>query len=1088
MLSRVHPNGSGMGAVRKPRSQSDIGIRDDRNPQPVDVRASRTLEAPCRVPAAMATTNDPGQIPSLPSFSQPAISPDASEIAFVSGGSIWTVPTSGGDARLLIPNASTDSRPLYSPDGKQLALTSNRPGARGIHIFDFDSGDLKRVTFDDASGQVEGWSADGKWLYFSASNNPGGVSGIMKVSRDGGTPMRVTSDALYNENFAAPGPDGSTVAFTAMGTGGWQWWRSGHAHIDESEIWLMREKAAPPQYQRLSEGGAREMWPMWSPDGRNVYYVSDRSGADNVWMRPTDGGTPRQITQFTDGRVMWPNISRDGRTIAFERDFKIFSLDTASGRTGEVPITRKGATAVPTVEHRTITDDFGELSLSPDGKKIGLVTRGEVFAASAADGGDAVRITPPAQGPTRSSQITWSPDSQRLLYVSERDGTAHLFMHDFVSGQEVQLTNAQTGDSAPSFSPDGKRVAFVRDGRVLTVVDITSKQEIALATASIGKPLFTAPSPFAWSAGGKMIAYLATDDGGFVNAHVVPTDGSKASQPVSFLANTAGGTISWSPDSSFILFNTNQRTENGQVAKVDLVPQKGSSPEDKFDDLFKPDVKTQRAAAIDTDGIRRRLTLLPVAMDVSSQTLSPDGKTLLVVGTSGGQTNLFAASIDAASGNFPDGFKQLTATDGMKGSPQFTQDSKKVYYLDDGAVNVVSLDDAKPSPLAVTAELNVDFSRDKREVFRQAWTYMRDYFHDPTFGGLDWNGVRARYEPRIAGASTPEETRRLISMMVGELNASHLGIYGPSVTPVTGRAGLTFDKDEYERSGRLRVAGVVPNGPAALAGGIGPGDILTAVDGEPLTPHTSLDQQMAYKIGHRVTLTFAPSDGGDAREVAIKPVDSATELNLRYRQWVDQQRAYVAQASGGRLGYVHIPDMSQDSLNQLYVDLDSENQARDGVVVDVRNNNGGFVDPYAIDVISRRDFINFTPRDQATSPARRSLGQRALGKPTILLTNRNTLSDGEDFTEGYRALKLGKVVGEPTAGWIIFTSGVSLLDGSTFRLPFVTVTDEKGVPLERHPRPVDVAVDRPIGNASSDPQLDAAVGELLKQIDGSKAG
>jgi C-terminal processing protease CtpA/Prc len=201
---------------------------------------------------------------------------------------------------------------------------------------------------------------------------------------------------------------------------------------------------------------------------------------------------------------------------------------------------------------------------------------------------------------------------------------------------------------------------------------------------------------------------------------------------------------------------------------------------------------------------------------------------------------------------------------------------------------------------------------------------------------------------------------------------------------------------------------------------------------------------------------------------------------------VEASREYVHRASGGRLGYVHMPDMGASSLAQLSIDLDTENHSSDGVVIDVRNNNGGFVNVYAIDVLARRGYLSMTPRGRLTAPARTVLGQRSLEKPTILVVNQHSLSDAEDFTEGYRTLKLGKVIGEPTAGWIIYTSGAALIDGSNLRLPQVRIDDSQGKPMEMHPRQVDIEVTRSIGEGLSgrDTQLDAAVKELLKQLDG----
>jgi len=332
--------------------------------------------------------------------------------------------------------------------------------------------------------------------------------------------------------------------------------------------------------------------------------------------------------------------------------------------------------------------------------------------------------------------------------------------------------------------------------------------------------------------------------------------------------------------------------------------------------------------------------------------------------------------------------------------------------------------------------------------------------------------------------------------MVGELNASHLGISGPFIpaaaSPVrpVGRLGLRFDRVEYETKGHLRVSEIIALSPSAISGHIKTGDYLVAVDDEQIGPGDNLDELLANKVGRRVALKIASSgDGANAREIAVQPVSLATEKGLVYRQWVNERRAYVEKISKGRLGYAHMPDMSSNSLTQLYVDLDVDNHSREGVVVDIRNNSGGFVNAYAIDVFARRGYMTMTVRGYPPAPARTILGQRALERPTILVTNQHSLSDAEDFTEGYRALKLGKVVGEPTAGWIIYTWGITLIDGSNFRLPRQKIQDSAGMVMEMNPRPVDIPVSRPIGESQigKDSQLDAAVSELLKQIGPSQA-
>jgi tricorn protease len=621
-------------------------------------------------------------------------------------------------------------------------------------------------------------------------------------------------------------------------------------------------------------------------------------------------------------------------------------------------------------------------------------------------------------------------------------------------------------------------------------------------------PPFVDARDFTWSPDSRFIAYLSAGAKNFQNVQVAPASGG-GGKPVSFLANTNAGALSWSPDGTYLTFSTSQRTEPGDVIRVDLLPRTPKFREDQFRDLFRDEqpappaptappaapapaaVTAGRARPVEVvfDEIRRRASPLPVGVDVFRQEISPDGKSLLLTATSAGQQNLYVYPIDELSKE-PAIARQLTSTPGPKRSAQFTPDSKEVYYLDRGRVFNVTLEKREPKAIAVTAELDVDFSREKLETFHQAWTYLRDQFFDEKMNGVDWNAVRTTYEPRVAGSRTPDEMRRIISLMLGELNASHMGISAPASGPQTtlGRLALDFDRAEYETNGRLRVSSVVALGPAALAA-IKPGDYVLQVDGRDLRQHLNLDALLDHTIGKRIALSVAASPAAAAREVIVKPTDQGTEKALRYRQWVEEKRQYVAKASGGRLGYVHMFDMSAGALSQLHVDLDADNHARDAVIVDVRNNNGGFVNVYAIDVFARRGYFNMLSRGLSSVSSRTLLGQRALERPTILVTNQHSLSDAEDFTEGYRTLKLGKVVGEPTAGWIIYTGGITLIDGSVLRMPGTKIFASDGTPMEMHPRPVDVAVTRPVGESYTgrDIQLDTAVAELLKQI-GTKSG
>jgi tricorn protease len=1060
------------------------------------------------------------------SFAEPSYSPNGREIAFASAGDIWTVPAAGGDAHLLVSGSSNDHRPLYSPDGTRLAFMSTRNGGSNIYVLTLASGALQRMTFGDGADQLDAWSRDGKWLYFSTTTNDiSGMSDVYRVSAEGGTPSAVAADRYAAEYWAAPAPDGATIAITARGLPYSQWWRRGHSHIDESEIWLVHDvspgRRGAPKYEPVTTTGARSEWPMWTADGKTLYYVSDRSGAPNLYSRAAAGGTERQLTKFTDGRLLWPSISYDGNSIAFERDFGIWSYDVATASARPVAIALRGSAAGAVVEHRTLTDGLQELALSPDGKKVAFSVRGKIFAASSRDGGNGQRVS--VSGLTQQ-QPAWAPDSRRLAFADDREGHFHIYLYDFVSHQERRLTTGDDNDVTPVWSPDGKSLAYVHGGDEIHVLAVgATPVDRVVAHVQIDRAPFLAERAILWSPDGRWIAY-ATGEGSklFANAYLVSVAGGE-SRPVSFLSNTNADALAWSPDGTFLLMVTSQRTEPGSVARVDLVPRTPRFREDQFRDLFNteaPATPTERrtqpaptresvrdtlhgatrdssARAADSahrsaarhtdvvfDGLRSRLSLLPIGLDVVSEALSPDGKSVAVTATAAGQANIYLFPLDELSKEEPVA-KQLTSTQGPKSSVQWSPDGKEIYYLESGKIAAVSVESRAMRPVAVRAEVDVDSGADRTELFTIIWRELRDNFFDAHMNGVDWNAVRTQYAPLVDGSQTSDEFVRLMNEMVGELDASHSGVRGAgTLAPYAGRLGVRWDGPELEQSGKLRVAEIIPLGPAALAGKLAVGDWVTALDGTPIEAHTNIDELLANRIGRQTTLRVTAGAGGDARDVTVLPVNTNTEKGLLYRAWVEQQRAYVSKASGGRLGYVHMPDMSEASLHQFYADLDAQNQANEGVVIDIRNNNGGFVNAYALDVLSRVPYLTMQVRGTAAGPARTLLGQRALELPTVLVTNMHSLSDAEDFSEGYRTMKLGKIVGTPTAGWIIYTSNDRLFDGSVVRIPFVRIRGSDHGDMEMHPRPVDVPVVRQMGEsyAARDSQLDAAVKTLLDQI------
>jgi Tol biopolymer transport system component len=659
----------------------------------------------------------------------------------VSGGDIWTVAASGGEAHLLVTHPATESRPVYSPDGTKMAFVSTRTGAGNIYVLTLATGELARLTYSDRPDSLDGWSHDGKWIYFtSAVNDVAGQGDIFRVSSGGGTPLEVSRERYLGEFESAPSPDGQTIALMAKGLSFAQWWRNGHAHIDETEVWL-KPVAESGKYQMLLKADAKHAWPMWSADGKTLFYMSDASGAENIWAVPVAApGSAREMTHFKEGRVLWPSLGDGGKTIVFERNFTIWKMDTATGKAERVPITLRGVPASPGVTHVNETN-FSTLALAPDGKKIAVIAHGEVFAASAKDGGEAQRLTHTA---TAESEPAWSADSMKLVYRSEAgsgEGSGHnLVMYDFATSKESVLTQAGNDDANPQWAPDGKSIAYVRNDKELHVVSVPAKDPAGVDRVVASGEL--PGSAVTWSPDGQWIAFTMQDKRSFRNVHVVAAAGGET-HPVSFLANgETASKIAWSPDGHYLLFDTAQRSEQVQIARVDLLPHVPKYREDEFRELFRPSKtpgtpsspntpatpaaptpspeekpgppaagtsvpdakKKPEPVKIVFEGIRDRLTLLPLGLNAEAPVISADGKVLLFAARSANQLGLYTYSLDELSKE-PPVARQLTSTPGRKSDYAFSPDAKDVFYLENGSVKSITVESRTPKTIAVTAPM-----------------------------------------------------------------------------------------------------------------------------------------------------------------------------------------------------------------------------------------------------------------------------------------------------------------------------------------------------------------------------------------------
>ena len=512
--------------------------------------------------------------------------------------------------------------------------------------------------------------------------------------------MTVSADRYTSEFFAAPSPDGQRVAFRARGNSAGQWWRKGHSHLDESELWLMHD-AATPRYEQLTERGAKQMWPMWTrrrqepvlrlrsqwraepvaaharcgPAAGHALHRRPRAVAHHLLRRPDDRVRAR-LRDLEDGHVGRPCSASADRQARCAGDAAARSRDAQQRVPGSLDLARWPQSGVRR-PRRNLGGRLHETAATPS-------------------------ASPAASRASRRS--SWTPDSRRIVYVSERNGIGQLFLYDFTTSGETQLTSATLGDSAPVVSPDGKTLAFVRDGKELRALDLASKQERVLAKGHLSR----SNRGLAWSPDNRWIAYIGVTNPSFRNIFAVPA-GRRREPRRHRDAQRQRQQRSWSPDGTYIIFNTNQRTEPGEAVRVDLILKTPRFREDRFRDLFRdeppraggrrePGRQTKRRVRrrrtpvdIVFDDIRRRLSILPVGVDVNAQSISPDGRSLLLTATAEGQQNLYVYSLDELSRE-PAVARQLTSTAGAKADAQFTPDSREVFYLEQGRITVIPIE------------------------------------------------------------------------------------------------------------------------------------------------------------------------------------------------------------------------------------------------------------------------------------------------------------------------------------------------------------------------------------------------------------
>lgn len=981
----------------------------------------------------------------------PDISPDGKTVAFSYLGDIWVVEAIGGVARPVTQHEAHDAGPVFSPDGRWIAFSSNRHGQYDVFVSPAYGGKARRLTFDSAHDSVIGWTPDAKNVVFSSNRGtsfPDGAE-LFSVSLDGGRETRLPFEDAKDASFAA---DGKSVVFTrGQGT----WYRKGYRGSSNDDLWIA--SADGSAVRRVSDFPGNDTSPMLGPDGKKLYYVSEvHGGSANVVVMdlntattpPTPTGSPKALTRHTDDAVRRARLSRNGDWIVYECGGDLWVASTRDGQARKLAIEVHADEKSNTERVATFTRDATEYALSPDETALAFVVHGEVFAMPAR-GGKANRLTDTAGV---EHNLAWAPDNKKLVFVSDRNGYEEIYLLESDDPDTTDLTRATKfktkaltstpePEDAPSFTPDGGRIAFVRAGKLWTM-----KADGTDAKALVDQPQVI---EYEWSPDGKWLVYVR-EDGAFASElYVMPIDGSKPAVNVTRYA-TANFDVSWAGNK--LAFRSQRRT-GLNVHVLDLQkPSTGGSG---------PSTAASAPAEIDWDDIHLRVRTLATPFQAGGCCISKNGR--LVAFRADG--DLWVGSTDGGT------VTRLTKSNVNPHLIRWTK-GNMLYFLDGGGSirtltpfasrpNPLSGDSVEPGTVSFTAKLTVRRDEEYQEMFDQSWRLLSDCFYDCKHHGADWKTVRDKYRPLVKHVAMKEDLYNLVSLMLGELNASHLGISGHLRSPdeVTADLGLIFDP--AHKGPGLKIAEVLKRGPADKRGiNLKAGDVILAIDRTELTDAVNLSKLLNTKVNETVLLevTSNPTDPKAKRKVETQAVGRDRVGQLMYERWVRHNADAVAKQSGGRVGYIHISSMNEAGLEQFVRSLYSDNFDKDGIVIDVRYNGGGFTHDQVLNYLGAKEHTVFRQRDGGEGMVMRSY-DRKWTKPSTVLINNRSYSDAEIFPAAYRALGLGKVVGQATGGLVIGTMETSLIDGSTFRLPRTGVYTARGVNMEREGVSPDVAVD-----------------------------
>ena len=1057
----------------------------------------------------------------------PAISPDGKEIAFSYKGDLYKVPVQGGDAVQLSFHQAHDYMPVWSPDGKQLAFASDRYGNFDIFVMPSQGGQAKRLSFHSNNEQPYTFSPDGKNVYFGAL-------------RQDNVQHRQHPHRSQNEIYYVPTEAGAVkqlwtlpseaISFNKKGNqilyqdkkGGENEWRKHHQSAICRDIWLYDQ--ASNQHRKISTFKGEDRQPVWADDDNSFFYLSEASGTFQVHKMDLGTKQSSQLTYFKLHPVRF--LSRGGQQLCFGYDGAIYTMEIGK-KPKKLSINIRSQNKNNNDKIISINGGIQEMALSPNGKEIAFIAKGEVFV-TAVDASFTKRIT---NSPERERFVEWGPKGNTVIYSSERNGKWSIyetkklrkeepFFFAATLIQEKSLINNEKDNYLAAFSPNGQKIAYIEDRKTLVIKDVESQKERRLLTPEDLFHMRDGDQYFKWSPDSKWL--LVEWGKSLSNSEVLllAADGSKRlnltqsgyydSRPqwvnqgkqMLWLSNRNGlksyatsGRSQMDVYSMFFqqeawdAFNLTEEEWKLQKAidaalKKDSKSKKGTNA-DSTKVTNAAEVKTKKDSAMvqtlvfDWKNMQERKKRLSIHSSyLGDAVLSKKGDKLYYLARFEGKMNLWETNLRTKA------TKMLIPLAANAGKLQWDAKQEQLFLLSNGRISIIELAKKKIKAVKIKGEISFDAAAERQAIFEHVWLRTQKIFYHSNFHGVDWKLMKKEYQKFIPHLSNPYEMSELLSEMLGELNVSHAGAgYRGNKrgnADATASLGILMDYN-YDKEGIL-IEEILDAGPLDKAKfQLKKGMIIKKIDGISIQKDKDIAQYLNRKAGQFTLLEIQDPESDSTTIITIKPISLAAENRLLYKRWVKQNAAEVNEKSNGKLGYVHIPGMSDGPYRSIYQDMMGKYYDCGAVIVDTRFNGGGDLVADLAMFFTGSPFISYETEAKVVGGEPTSRWT----KPTLALIGEAQYSDGHCFACGYTDLKIGKTVGMPVPGTCSFAGWESLPDGSYWGVVPISAKDIKGQWMENNETIPQFEVKNMPGiiDTGRDQQLEKAIEELLKEVE-----